>query len=71
MRHVENRVQILEKWIVDYFQFYTKMVAQSMQNASTLQLRRIRHYLVIIVFTDFLINVIFIELLALFAFNEQ
>jgi len=47
------------------------MVAQSVQNASTLQLRRIRHYFVIIVFTYFLINVFFIEFLALFAFNEQ
>lgn len=71
MSDIEDRLQILEEGIVNNFEAYSEVKAESMENTSSWHLWRIRSYLVIIVTSNLRVNIVFIELFTLFAFDEE
>lgn len=71
MCRIKYGIQVLEERVIDDLEPDAEMVAQGVENASTLYFWRIRGDFIIIVAIDFSIDVIFVEQLAFFALNEE
>jgi len=71
MHNVEDGLEVLEEGVVDDLDFDAEMEAQGVQNASSLHLRRISCYLVVVVFEDLGVNIVPEKLLSLLGLDKQ